>query len=204
VKLLRFWCESPEAAAKTIMISSRRIDLLLLLIVLGLAGCSGVSPSPKTLSIKISVNPSSITVAAGSTATFAAVFTPSSPEGGSLTWSVNPANGGTISDAGVYIASGTAGNYSVVATWTPARSSTDRKISGSATVDVLPAPQLGAALNPGLVQASEVSQGNGLIQNSAIVGQSNAFVISADPNGNIQMRSGFAIPVACPANSSCE
>jgi len=121
-----------------------------------------------------------------------------------LTWAVNPASGGTISDAGVYAASGTAGNYSVVATWTPGSSSTGLKISGSATVDVLPTPQLGAALNPELVQASGGSQGNGLIQNSAILGQSSAFVISVDPNGNVQMLSGFAIPVACPADAGCE
>jgi uncharacterized protein YjdB len=179
-----------------------RIALALPVVVLSIVGCAGRPPSPKSPTV-VSVNPPSITVAAGSTTTFAAVFTPDSPEGGSLTWSVNPASGGTINDAGVYTASGTAGNYSVVATWTPA-SSSGRKINGSATADVLPAPQLGAALNPDLVQASGASQGNGLIQNGAIAGQSNAFVISADPNGNIQVRSGFVIPVACAANPGCE
>jgi hypothetical protein len=180
-----------------------RIVLALPVVVLSIAGCAGRPPSPPSSTV-VSVNPPSITVSAGSTTTFAAVFTPSSPEGGTLTWSVNPASGGAISDAGVYTASGTAGNYGVVATWTPASSSTGRKISGSATVDVVPPPQLGAALDPGLVQASEGSLGNGPIQNGAIVGQSNAFVISVDPNANVQVRSGFAIPVACPANAKCE
>jgi hypothetical protein len=150
------------------------------------------------------VNPPSITVSADSTTTFAAVFTPTAPEGGSLTWSIHPATGGTINHAGVYTASATAGKYTVVATWTPASSSAGRKITGSAIVDLLPAPQLGAELNPDLVQASGASQGNALIQNAAVVGQSNAFVISADPNRDIQVRSGFAIPVACPAHPSCE
>ena len=180
-----------------------RIALALPAVVLSIVGCAGSFPNPESPTA-VSVNPPSITVAAGSATTFAAVFTPNSPDGGSLTWSVNPASGGTITDAGVYTAPGTAGSYRVVATWTPASSSAGGKITGSAIVNVLPAAQLGAALNPDLVQASGVSQGNGLIQNGAIVGQSDAFLISVDPNGDVQVRSGFAIPVACPADASCE
>jgi hypothetical protein len=178
-----------------------RFGFALPVLVLSIVGCAPIPPSPKSPTV-VSVNPPSITVSAGSTTSFNAVFMPSFPGGGSLTWSVNPASGGTISDAGVYTASGTAGSYSVAATWTPTSSSAGRKISGSATVDVLPAPQLGAELNSNLVPASEASQGNGLIQNGAVVGQSNAFVISVDPNGNIQVRSGFAIPVACPVSNT--
>ena len=111
-----------------------RIALALPVVILSIVGCAGRPPNAKSPTV-VSVNPASITVAAGSTTTFAAVFSPSSPEGGSLTWSVNPASGGTINDAGVYTASGTAGKYAVVATWTPASSSAGRKISGSAIVD---------------------------------------------------------------------
>jgi hypothetical protein len=187
------------------MICLIRIALALPLIILGLAGCGsrGGFPNPST---NVSVNPPSIRVAAGSITTFTAVFTPSLPEGGSLTWSVNPANGGTITSAGVYTASATAGNCAVVATWTPSSSVGGTRISGSATVEVLPVPQLGAELNIDLIQASGAILVFGTIQNSAIVGQVVPSVISTDPNdnGNVQVRSGFAIPVACtPQGNPC-
>jgi hypothetical protein len=90
------------------------------LIALGLVGCGGgfagsTTPQPS----KLSVNPSSITVADGSVTPFTAVFTPTVSAPGSLTWSVSPVNAGTITDAGVYTASATAGPYTVIATWTP-------------------------------------------------------------------------------------
>jgi hypothetical protein len=191
------------------MICLNRIVLGLPLIVLGLAGCgftgaSSQSGFPNPSSASVSVNPSSITVAAGSTATFAALFTPSSPAGGSLTWSVNPVNGGTITGTGVYTAPGTAGNYTVVATWTPSNPGTGSSISGSAAVEVLPAPQLGAELNTDLTQASGTVQSSSTIQNAGIVGQLVPSVISTDPSGNVQIRSGFAVPVVCTgSDTSC-
>jgi hypothetical protein len=174
-----------------------RIAPALPLIILGLAGCGGGFRNPRPPSLNVSVNPSSITVAAGSTTTFTAMFTPGLPEGGSLSWSVDPANGGAITSAGVYAASGTAGNYTVVATWTPSNLVVGTSISGSAMVEVLPMPQLGAELNTDLIQASGAIQGFGTIQNAAIVGQLVPSVISTDPNGNAQTRSGFTIPLVC-------
>jgi hypothetical protein len=126
------------------------------------------------------------------------------PKGGSLTWSVNPANGGTITSAGIYTASGTAGNYTVTATWTPSNPVAGNRISGSATVEVLPVPQLGADLNTDLIQASGAIQVSGRIQNAAILGQHFPSVISTDSNRNVQVRSGFTIPVVCPGSgTSC-
>jgi hypothetical protein len=68
-------------------------------------------------------------------------------------------------------------------------------ISGSAAVEVLPAPQLGAELNTDLTQASGTVQSSNTIQNAGIVGQLVPSVISTDPSGNVQIRSGFAVPV---------
>jgi hypothetical protein len=180
-----------------------RIALALPLTVLGLAGCGLLEGFPNTAT-HLSVNPPTITVAAGSVTTFTAVFTPGTPEGGSLTWSVNPSSGGTITNAGVYTASATAGDYTVVATWTPSNPAAGTSISGSATVDVLPAPQLGAELNIDLIQASGAIETLGTIQNSAIIGQVVPSVISTEPNdnGNVQVRSGFTIPVACTSKAN--
>lgn len=182
----------------------KQIALTFPLITLGLAGCGGGFPSPKPPSYNISVGPSLVTVAAGSTTTFTALFTPSRPAAGSLTWSVSPAQGGTITSAGVYTASGTAGNYTVVATWTPSNLAAGTTISGSAAVDVLPPVQLGAELNTELIEASGAIQVSGTIQNAAIVGQLVPSAISTGANGNVQIRNGFTIPVVCTGpNNSC-
>jgi len=183
------------------MIRLNRIALIHPLIMLALAGCghnspngsSPSSPAPGT----ISVSPSSITVNPGSTTTFTAEFTPSLPLGGSLTWSVNPANGGTITSAGFFTAAGTAGNYAVVATWTPSIGAAGTIISGSATVKVLPAPQSDAELNLNFVLASGTNQSYGKIQNIAIVGQLVPFAVPLDPHSSVQIRTGFTIPVTC-------
>jgi hypothetical protein len=179
--------------------------LVLLLFVLGVAGCrNGGGGFPGPLSISVSVSPALTTVAAGSSTTFAALFAPTSPQGGTLTWTVNPANGGTVTGAGVYTAPGTAGNYVVIATWTPTYPGAGSTISGSGSVVVLPPAQLVGALNSNLVQASGGVQAfSVLIQNSAVVGQPVPFISSTDSSGNVQVRSGFSIPV-CTASGSCQ
>jgi hypothetical protein len=181
-----------------------RSPLVLLLFVLGIAGCrNGGGGFPGPLSISISVNPASITVPAGSLTTFAALFAPTSPQGGTLTWTVSPANGGTVTSAGLYTASGTAGNYVVAATWTPTVPGAGTSITGSASVVVLPPAQLVGELNTNLVQASGGVQVFSVIQNSAVVGQPVPFITSTDSSGNVQSRSGFSIPV-CTASGSCQ
>jgi hypothetical protein len=181
-----------------------RIAVVLPLIVLGFAGCRQTANSPSGFASTVSVNPSSITVAAGSTSRFIAAFIPSLPEGGTVTWSVNPVNGGTITSDGVYTASATAGNYTVVATWTPSTPSAGFTMSSTATVEVLPVPQLGAALNTDLIDASGTIQVSGPIQNTGIGGQLVPSVTSIDPSGNVQTRSGFTIPAVCTgSDTSC-
>jgi uncharacterized protein YjdB len=189
------------------VIFPNRIVIALPLMILGLAGCgftssSGGFPNPGATSISVSVNPSSITVAAGTTTTFAALFTPTTPGGGSLTWAVDPANGGTITTSGVYTASGTAGNYSVIVTWTPSGAAGGKIVNASATVEVLPAPQLGAELTPNQIQSSGTVQASNRIQNAGIIGQLVPSVTSMDSGNNVQVRSGFTIPVECTASGS--
>jgi hypothetical protein len=188
------WCE--------IMIWLNRIALLLPCVALGFAGCGGGGfLSPGTPAAELYVNPSSVIVAAGSTTAFTAAFmqVPTAP--GSLTWSVTPAIGGTITSAGAYTASATAGQYAVIATWTPANSQS-AVYRAAATVEVLPVPQPDAALNPNFVQASGGLQVSGATQNALIVGQPTPFVISTDPDGDIQTSSGFTPPVVCTGSST--
>jgi hypothetical protein len=180
-----------------------RIAFAVSLIIFGVAGCAG-HPRLTPPFIKISVQPSSITVAVESMTSFTAVFSPGMPQGGSLSWSVSPANGGTITSSGVYTAPATPGNYTIVATWTPSSPAAGSVISGSAVVQVLSAP--GAELNIDLIQASGGVQVLGTIQNSAVIGQIVPSVVStnSDDNGSVQSRSGFTIPVACtPRGNPC-
>jgi hypothetical protein len=183
----------------TILVWLNRIAFAVLWI-FGLAGCAG----PIRL-IEVSVKPSSIDVAAGSTTTFTAMITADSTRVRSLTWSVTPAIGGTITNEGLYTASGVAGNYTVIATVTLADTTPVSILSGSAAVEVLPVPQIDAELNPDLVQAFGSVQNFGAIQNSVIAGQLFPSVISMDPNGDIQVRSGFTPPLACRnSTTSCD
>jgi hypothetical protein len=190
----------------TFVIRLDRIYIVIPMTMLGIASCSGGLPNSAAPSYNVSVSPSSITLAAGSTTTFAALFTPSRPVGGSLTWSINPAIGGTITRTGAYTASGTAGNFTVVATWTPSNPAPGAIISGLAAIDVLPPPQLGAELNPDLIQASGAIQVSGAIQNATVVGQLVPAAISTGPNDTVEVLSGFnvPIPVSCPkSDKSC-
>ena len=187
--------------------------LIALWLALGLGGCREVSggpsfsatPPPKSPppnSTTISVSPPSARVAAGATITFTASINASNPQAGSVTWSINPASGGTITSSGVYTASGNAGSYIVTATWAPFNPAGGAAISSSVTVVVLPAPQLVFQLNPNIIQAYGANQGAGAIQNGAVAGQLFPSVTSTDPSGNIQSRSGLNIPVACTASGT--
>jgi hypothetical protein len=180
-----------------------RTALALPFIVLGLSSCAGPVPTIPP-AIEISVSPSSTIVAAGSITPFTAVFTRGSPGGGSLTWSVAPSEGGSITNEGVYTASATTGKYTVTAAWTLASNAPGGIFRGFATVELLPVPQVDAVLNPNLVQASGAIQVNGGIQNAGITGQIVPSVISTDPIGNLQVRSSFTPPVACAGgNTPC-
>jgi hypothetical protein len=186
---------------RAIVVSLDRIVLAWM--ILGLACCAGPVKS-RLPPVELSVDPSSAIVAEGSATRFTAIFTPGSPGDGSLSWSVVPINGGTITSEGVYTASSTAGRYAIVATWTPTHILLGSSASGSARVEVHPVAQLRAELNPDMVQASGALQTNGVIQNGVIIGQSVPSVTSTDSNGNIQVRSGFTPPIPCTeSNTDC-
>jgi hypothetical protein len=182
------------------------LSIVLSVVILGLVGCASKggsgTPTPPPSSLNISVNPSSITVADGSTTPFIAVFTPDSPEGGSLTWSVKPANGGTITNDGVFTASGSAGKYVVGATWTPTKWWLGGIVHGSGAVQVLAVAQSAAAISTGLVQDPGGSEVSGTTQNAGIVGQPIPSVVSTDGSGNIHVVHGFAIPGTCSESDS--
>jgi hypothetical protein len=184
----------------------RRLALMLALVAtIGLVSCAGGFANPAPPAFTISVSPPSAIIAAGSSTTFMAVFVPSLPAGGSLTWAVTGTpSPGTITSTGVYTASATPGDYTVIATWSPAKPGQGTVISASAAVEVIPPPQQNALANPTLTQASGAAQLFGTVQNAGIVGGSIPFAISTDPGGNIRVRSGFTIPVACQgAPSGC-
>ena len=123
-----------------------------------------------------------------------------------MTWAVSPVTGGTITGAGVYTASATAGPYSIVATWTPAVPMTTAVIiKAIATVEILAVPQLSSMNTPKIVQASGATQTNGVIQNSTIVGPTFPSVTSIDSSGDIVVRSGFQPPLTCSGSDpTCE
>lgn len=186
------------------MIGRKPVTLALPLIAFGLTGCSGGfsgSKAPGAVT-QLSVQPASITVDAGSTTTFMGVFAPIIPTDGSLTWSITPVDGGTITDAGVYTASATAGPYTILATWTPANSTAAVILKGSASVAVRAVPQLDSVISPDQVQASGGNQTAGAIQNGAIVGEGIPAVLAVDSSGDIQVRSGFVVPAACPGSDA--
>jgi hypothetical protein len=182
-----------------IQIRINRLTLALALVTL--TGCADyISPNPH--SVSIAVNPASAIVAPGSTTRFTVVYTPSQPGGGSLTWAVTPATGGTITDKGVYTASETPGLYTVVATWTAKDLANTGTFTNSASVQILPVPQSSGVLNPELVEASSADQSAGAIQNGVVVGQPIPFVTSADPNVNVEVQSGFIPPIECAESDS--
>jgi hypothetical protein len=182
---------------------------ILLGTVLVLTGCGGgsplVTPPPPPPGTKLSVSPPVITVEPGASTIFMGVFTPTAPTGGSLTWSITPADGGTITGAGVLTTSAMAGTYNVLATWTPAISSKAAILKGSSTVTLLAVPQLDAVISPGQVQATGANQAAGTIQNGAVAGQGIPSVLSTDSGGNTQVLSGFLIPTQCSgSDTACQ
>jgi hypothetical protein len=86
----------------------------------------------------------------------------------------------------------------VVASWLPSNPLTGKPTTGSASVNVLqPTPP-----STDLTQASGVIQTSGSIENAAIAGERLETVVSTDPSGNTQSRSGFPVPVPC-TGSNC-
>ena len=190
--------DEAEARSKTNKRTQRvLVGLAILFVVTGLANCGSGSatengfPNPKPLPASLTISPSSVTLAPGSTISFSA--SPSPPQGFSVVWSVSPTTAGTITNSGVFTASETAASGAVVATWLPSNPLTGKPTAGSASVTVLQPP-------PSTVdatQASGVIQTADHVENAVIAGQRLGSVVSTDPSGNTQSTSGFSVPVPC-------
>jgi hypothetical protein len=104
------------------------------ILALGLAGCGSSTSKSAANGVTVSLNQTSVNVAAGATTQFSATVTGSTNT--SVTWSVDGVGGGnsssgTISSSGLYTAPGAAGSHTVTAT-----SVADTADSANATVTV--------------------------------------------------------------------
>ncbi len=160
-------------------------------LLLATLGCGGGSRSTgdqvATANLVLVITPGVASVAPGQTLQFSA----NSPLGNGVTWSVQPATGGSINASGLFTAATTPVQCQVLAMW-----NSDVRYTASATVTILPPPPI-AVISPTLVQASGVQQtvpGTG-IAHAAVVGESvpatNA-VGSVDPT--VKVRHGFEPP----------
>ena len=160
-------------------------------LLLATLGCGGGSRSTgdqvATANLVLVITPGTASVAPGQTLQFSA----NSPLGNGVTWSVQPATGGSINASGLFTAATTPVQCQVLAMW-----NSDVRYTASATVTILPPPPI-AVISPTLVQASGVQQtvpGTG-IAHAAVVGESvpatNA-VGSVDPT--VKVRHGFEPP----------
>ena len=160
-------------------------------LLLGTLGCGGGSHATgdqvATANLVLVITPGTASVAPGQTLQFSA----NSPLGNGVTWSVQPATGGSINASGLFTAATTPVQCQVLAMW-----NSDVRYTASATVTILPPPPI-AVISPTLVQASGVQQtvpGTG-IAHAAVVGESvpatNA-VGSVDPT--VKVRHGFEPP----------
>lgn len=114
-------------------------------------------------------------------------FTASTPWGGSTTWTVLPATGGTVDATGTFTAAATTGTCQIVAMW-----NNDPRYTAIASVQVLAA--IPAHVNPALVQASGKLQTQGTLRNGTMVGEAVPARKSATPDGVQQVRHGFDPP----------
>ncbi len=154
---------------------------------LAMLGCGGGSKATgdqvNTSNQVMTVSPATATLAPGQTTQFTATI----PWGGSATWAVLPATGGTFSGNGLFTASATQGTYRIVAMW-----STDVRYTATATATVLPqAPP--AESSPDLVSASGAQQTGspGQSKNSVVVGEAVPARTATDASGTLQLRHGF-------------
>ena len=160
-------------------------------LLLATLACGGGSRSTgdqvATANLVLAITPGVASVAPGQTLQFSA----NTPWGNGVTWSVQPATGGSINSAGLFTASSAQGQCLVLAMW-----NNDVRYTASATVTVLPPPPV-AVITPALVQASGVQQtvpGTG-IAHAAVVGESvpaTSAVGSVDPS--VKVRHGFEPP----------
>jgi chitinase len=111
-----------------IMTHLRQMSLLTAL-VLAATACGTATPVEAGQGVEVQVAPHSVALTAGGSQVFSAAVTGTA--NAAVTWKVLPANGGSVSAAGLYTAPAGNGTFQVVAT-----SAADPLVSGAATVTV--------------------------------------------------------------------
>ena len=154
---------------------------------LAMLGCGGGSKATgdqvNTANQVMTVSPATATLAPGQTAQFTATI----PWGGSATWAVLPAAGGTFSGNGLFTASSAQGQYRIVAMW-----NNDVRYTATATATILP-PAPPADSTPDIVSASGAQQtgSTGQSKNSVVVGEAVPAKTATDASGTLVLRHGF-------------
>ncbi len=146
-------------------------------------GSKATGDQVNTANQVMTVSPAVASVAPGQTLQFTATI----PWGGTATWAVLPAAGGTFSGNGLFTASSAQGQYRIVAMW-----NSDVRYTASATATILPPPPP-AESTPDLVYASGVQSSGGTVptRNTAVVGETVPATRAADGSGTLQLRHGF-------------
>ncbi len=136
-----------------------------------------------TINQVMTVSPAEATLSVGQSLQFTAVI----PWGGTATWSVVPATGGTFTPGGLFTAASAPGSYRIVAMWNG-----DVRYTASAQATVLPPPPP-AVSRPDVVSANGSQQGSasGAVQNAAVVGEPMVVRTAADASATVQVRHGY-------------
>lgn len=151
-----------------------------------LAACGGRTPSklastpPPTLALQ----PASAELQAGQSLQ----MTLQGASTGSVTWSVLPATGGTITPQGLFTAS------AVGACTVTASLQADPTDTGSASILVVPAAPASGSTNLVLAGGSHQAVPGGTAVNDPVVQEPFQAVVSTDPSGLFSNRTGFTPP----------
>ncbi len=137
--------------------------------------------------VSVAVDPATATVAAGGTASFAAVVTGTNTR--TVTWTVQEGSScGAVTAAGVYTAPGAGATCHVVAT-----SAADPTKSGSSTVTVTPPPVIAVSVAPG---TASVLTGGSVTFVATVTGTSNTSVTWSVPAGAGTINASTGVYVA--------
>src|SRR5437870_3372823 len=138
--------------------------------VLETVGCAGVSTTPATISVSVTISPTSATVADGGTQQFSAVVQNTSNT--AVTWQVNGVTGGnatvgTISSSGLYTAPGVVPNPATVTV--TAVSQADATKSAAAQVTITATTTVSVTISPtsATVAAGGTQQFSAVVQNTS-------------------------------------
>ena len=133
------------------------------------------------------ITPATATLTVGQSLQFKA----EGPAGSEASWAVRPEAGGTVTASGLFTASGSPGQYTLVA-----MARKDVRYTATAQITILPAPPP-VASTPGLVQASGAPQASpdGRLRTAGVVGETVPQARSEGAGGAVQVRHGFAPPI---------